>query len=133
MAKSSGGGGRSGGKARAIGGGAPITVTSERSRSGGYRWKRAVTEAREVSPGVIELSRPTGKYTDINRNTTRASYTITAGVYHTNNSGRTESHNINWENVRVVRGDTYPFRGYLKERGFRWNGTEKQWERGNRG
>ena len=36
---------------------------------------------------------------------------------------------VNFENVKSVKGDTYNLRAYLKEKGFKWNGAKKAWEK----
>lgn len=61
-------------------------------------------------------------------------HTVKAGIYST--SDRTDmydryssydSHNINWNKVKEVYGQTYHLSSYLKDKGFRWDKSKKAW------
>jgi hypothetical protein len=128
MAKTSGGGASgSGGRSRSVlSGGESISISNERSRSGGGQWRYTTLEASEGSaPGELSFGYPRGKLTQINRNTTRAEYNIRAGVYDQAGYRRLQSYGINWDNVSKVSGETRDIRirGFLKDKGFKWDGT----------
>lgn len=125
MAKSSGGAGRSGqtGSRSVISDGPSITIRNERSRSGGGQWKYTTLEASAGDTGELSLSYPRGKLEQINRNTTVATYNVKAAIYNQMGSRSYKSHNINWDNISRVTGQTYDIRGYLKDKGFRYDGS----------
>lgn len=133
MGKASGSGGRGGGESgvnSAIGKEPPISVTSEKNKSSGGVWKREVLSASVDSNGNLKLDYASGKLNQINNNTTIATYDLKAGIYQpVNSSSRFNSHNINWDNVRSVSGNTFGARDFLKGKGFSWDGASKTWKK----
>lgn len=130
-------GGRGGSGARSAGGGGgngafgkenPITVTSEKRMSSGGKWTREILEASDDGKGNITLSSAGGaKYEKLNNNTTKATYELKQGVYGYNNSGGVVSHNINWENVKSISGQTFNIKDFIKSQGFNWDNANKRW------
>lgn len=41
----------------------------------------------------------------------------------------TTAKGVNWDNVKAVSGNTYDMKNLLKGKGFKWNGTNKRWEK----
>lgn len=44
-----------------------------------------------------------------------------------NKSGSIRSVGIDWDKVNSVSGQTYKIKDLLKAKGFKWNGTGKNW------
>lgn len=133
--KGGGGGGGGGAKGETskttsgpIGEAPPVQVTNEKSRSSGNQWRYTVVEATHEGNGVISLGSPSKtKYESVNRNTTEAMSTLKAGIYNQPGDRSLKTHNINWDKVKQVKGQTFDVKGLLKEKGFSFDGTTKTW------
>ena len=114
-----------------LSGDTPIIVKNEKSKSTGSfgnTWKYTTSEATEVGEGHISFGKPSESSTDqVNRNTVVATHTIKAGLYNEPGSRSIKSHNINWDKVNRVSGDTFDIKEELKSRGFRFEGSTKNW------
>lgn len=51
---------------------------------------------------------------------------VDSGDYKDNRDA-TETKGVNWNNVKAVSGATFEIRPYLKQMGFKWNGSAKKW------
>lgn len=49
-----------------------------------------------------------------------------SGSYSDNRDGTT-SKGIDWDNVKAVSGGTYSMRTFLKNKGFKWDNSNKKW------
>ena len=90
-----------------------------------------VLEAKNNGNGNIELvyANPIG-YREQNSKATYAQYELVSGLTNRTATGKSmelTSHNINWDEVKSVSGRTYDVRGYLRSKGFRFDGTTKNW------
>lgn len=56
-------------------------------------------------------------------------YTLKSGLYQKMNGDGTNSVNLDVTKAKRVEGKTYPFREYLKRKGFKWNNEQKCWEK----
>lgn len=104
-----------------------------RKGMGGSYYGDIVVEAKEDprNPGHIEFSSARGDFSNNNpkANTQDVTFEITHGAVTHSNSGRTVFHGINWDKVKSVSGKTYDIKNYIKEKGFKWDGTKKMWVR----
>lgn len=109
-----------------------IALENEKSMSGFNRWKQDIFSASEVEGerGHIYLDYATpSSYEKPNRNTTIAKINLKAGIYTQMGNRTYQSHNINWDNVTEVSGQTYNIKGILKDKGFVWDGSTKSYRR----
>lgn len=114
----------------AIGNAKPISLQNEKSWSSGGQWKRTVLEAQDDGNGNLTIGYATAKsYEHPNRNTTIAKYELKAGIYNQMGDSSLQTHNINWDRVQSVSGQTYDIKSYIKDRGFKWDGKTKSWVR----
>lgn len=127
-----GGRGASGGSAQtgAIGRDKPITVQNEKSKSGYNAWRHTVLEAIDDGKGNITIGYPTAiSYDHPNKNTTVANYSLKAGIYDQMGDRTLQSHNINWNKVQSVSGQTFDIKSFIRDQGFTWDGKQKSWVR----
>lgn len=114
----------------AIGSAAPIDVQNERHASSGNRWAHTTLEATDDGRGNLQIGYPRAKrYENPSRNTTVATYELKAGFYTEAGNRSIQTHNINLDRVRSVKGETYAIKNYLKGEGFKWNPDSKSWTR----
>lgn len=115
----------------AIGKAAPIDLKNDKSVSGYNAWKRTVLEVQDDGNGNITVGYATPKsYEHPNRNTTIANYTLKAAIYNEVGNRSLQSHNINWDKVQSVSGQTYDIKNYIKDMGFKkFDGKNKRWVR----
>lgn len=114
----------------AIGSAAPIEVKNERHASSGNRWAHLTLEATDDGSGNLQIGYPRAKsYDNPNRNTTIATYELKAGFYTESGNRSIQSHNINMDRVKSVKGSTFDIKNYLKSEGFRWDPDSKSWTR----
>lgn len=110
----------------------PITI-DVMYRNGTYYGE--VLSAKEESQGVLKIAKNQDtEWEKESRSTSTVHHNLKSGVY--SDSKRVDgsgayssyaSHNINWDKVKVVYGDTYHLRRYLREKGFTWDGNRKAW------
>lgn len=51
---------------------------------------------------------------------------VDSGSYKDNRDA-TETKGVNWNNVKAVSGATFEIRPYLKQMGFKWDGSVRKW------
>ncbi len=133
MAKGSSGFDSGGNKAKSvIGNEKPITV-DVMYRSG---YHGEVFRAKQDGDSIVMNYNENTEWEKESRSTSIVHHTLDAGIYSTSkNQNRYgayssyNSHNINWENVREVSGQTYHLNEFLKEKGYKWNKEKKAWVR----
>lgn len=134
MAKGSSGFDKNGSANRnsAIGNEKPITV-DVMYRNGAYYGE--VFKATENGDGIIKISRNQDtEWEKESRTTSTVHHTLSSGLYsdskRVDSSGAYSSyasHNINWDKVKEVSGDTYHLRRLMREKGFEWDKNKKAW------
>lgn len=108
-----------------------VELSNERHGSSGYRWRHTILKADKTGDGGIVLSyaRPNG-YSNPNRNTTEASYSIEHGVWSGQPGDRQpNSIGIDWGKVQYVSGKTYEVNDFIRDKGFRWSGKDRRFVR----
>ena len=104
----------------------PKTFTNEKNRSSGNQWKSDILQADHEGGGHISLNyAKADSYERINNNTTRSKTTLSHGVVIS--SRGVESHNINWDKVTRVSGNTFVIKNLLKDKGFKFEPPSKEW------
>lgn len=97
----------------------------------GSHYGDSVYRATEESDGniVFSYADPSFSNSRPNANTREVTFKITHGAVTSFNSGNTQFYGINWDNVKSVSGKTFDIKGYIKEKGFKWDAKEKKWIR----
>lgn len=111
-----------------IGNAAPIKLENQKSKSGFNRWRQDIFEAKEVKEekGHLSIGYATPvRYSNPNKNTTEAEYNLKAGIYNQMGDRSFHDHNINWDKVNKVSGQTYGIKDMLISKGFKWNPDDK--------
>lgn len=89
-------------------------------------YKDEILEASDNGNGELTFSyaTPVSREKTAKTNSTQyLTYKLKAGAENGDVFG------VNWDKVKSVSGQTYNLRQEIKSRGFKWNGTEKRWER----
>lgn len=95
-----------------------------------------VLQAISEGDGKIVLKRADAdEYEQQNKKTTYAIHNLKAGITnqegrHVYSGGGSYSHNINWDAVKTVSGDTYAAKALLYKQGLRWDKERKVWRKG---
>lgn len=113
-----------------IGNEQPLELTRDHIASRGGRAKENIY-AVKVNGTTIDVgySQPES-YEQVNRNRRREIHKLEAGFYTDTWAGDVKTHNIDLSKADVVRGQTYNLRSLLKEAGFTWDPSSKEWRRG---
>jgi hypothetical protein len=104
-------------------------IESYYRRRPGY-YGEQVLEAKSNEDGVIEFAKPSWEYENSNSNTIDVRAEMRAGVrgkYDRFSEG--DDFGINWDNVKVIKGNTYPVSSIARSKGFKWNKVKKVWEK----
>lgn len=96
-----------------------------RGFSPGY-YKGTILEAIDAKNGELQFVYATPELREKTAKTNRTTY-LTYKLRSGADNG--EVFGVNWDNVKVVSGQTYDIRSELKERGFRWDKENKRWVR----
>ncbi len=89
---------------------------------------RNVVELTEDQEGVIKVSRPQWEYENSNANTIGVKANLKAyALSKSDTFSISEVHNVNFNNVKVIKGDTYSMRNVAKSLGFKFDSKTKQW------
>lgn len=106
----------------------PIEVTVIRTDD--EFWKTTVLDALNDGNLIYLQKRRADKIEKQPDGTYKATYSrLQAGMYVDSKTGKTVSHNINWENVYSVAGKTYDVKEFIKEQGFGWDGDRRRFRR----
>lgn len=112
-----------------IGNEKPLELARDHIRSRAGRAKENIYSVN-VSGKTVEVgySRPES-YERVSSNRNREHHKLVAGFYTDTWAGDVKTHNIDLSKADVVRGETYDLRSLLKESGFTWNPSSKEWRR----
>lgn len=92
-------------------------------------WEKNIYEAKLISDekGIIEIGYANMDYEQISRNKLKGTVNLKAGIVEDKRGYK--EHNINWDNIKEIRGKTYNIQDLIKKKGFKWDGTKKAWVR----
>ena len=109
------------------------TVRVERLTGGWYGSDAIVLQAATDGKGNLTLSyADADDYRQQNKRTTYAVYDLQHGITNRSDSGKStdlKSVNIDWGNVKSVRGKTYGTQSLMREKGFKWDPQNKIWKK----
>lgn len=98
----------------------------------GYKWKYITLSAKEANGTLALTYAEPYEYIRTNGNTTVAKIRIESGIYNKMGDKDLHDHNIDWEKVNKVVGQTYQVKELLKAKGLdKFNPDDKSWNRGN--
>jgi hypothetical protein len=104
-------------------------IESYYRRSPGY-YGEQVLEAKSSEDGVIEFAKPSWEYENSKSNTIDVRAEMRAGVRgKCDRFSEGDDFGINWDNVKVIKGNTYPVSSIARSKGFKWNKVKKVWEK----
>lgn len=130
MAKGSRGGkNKGGGGDSPFGNEKPYVLETYYRQKQGYYGQTAL-EASHEGGGVLNVDyNKNAEWENTKSNEKGVKYTINHGFYTSTSGKDVYDHNINWDNVKVVKGQTFKLRPLMIEKGFKWNREKKQWEK----